>query len=160
MPTKALLIAATMALTSMLAVMTSGTVAIPDRDTGAHVDPLVRNVTTLRAAIKTAWLSPADARRSLEARNAALVQWLRPRGGSMRVISSNSLLRTHGPDGQRLTSPEARFERILEIDVPDDIEFVHAQRALLGPDGSVVVANANGTRHDQPPRGAPADFAF
>jgi hypothetical protein len=160
MPTKAVLIAATMALTSMLAVMTSATVAILDRDTGTHLQPLVRSVTTLRAAIRTEWLSPADARRSLEARNTALAQWLRPRGGSMRVISSDGLLRTHGPDGLRLTNPQARFERVLEIEVPDDVEFAHAQRALLGPDGSVVVANADGWRHGQSPRPAALDYEF
>jgi hypothetical protein len=155
-----LMTTAAIALTSMLAVMTSATVAIIDRGTNlAQVATVDRSVTTLRAAIRTEGLSPADARRSLEARSAALAQWLRPRGGSMRVISSSGLLRTHGPDGLRLTSPQAYFERVLEIQVPDNIEFAHTQRALLGPDGSVVIASANATRHGQSPRHASAGFS-
>jgi hypothetical protein len=161
MPTTTRLITAAIALTSMLAVMAGGTVAILDRGTEAsHVDAPDRSFSRLRATIKTEWLSPVDARRSLEARSAALEQWLLARGGSVRIISSSAELRTHGPEGMRLTTPEARFERLLEIQVPEEVELAHTHRALLGPDGSVVMAGANGTRHRQPPRGVSADLEF
>ncbi len=145
-----------MALTSMLAVMASGTVAILDRGPdAAQIDARDRSVATLRAAIRTDWMNPADARRSIEARSAALEEWLRVRGGAVRDMGTSSLLRTHGADGARLTNPLARFERILEIQVPQDIEFAHAQRALLGPDGSVAVVTPSAlvmaTRRSGPP---------
>jgi hemin uptake protein HemP len=147
------LIAVAIAATSMLAVMAGGTVAILDRGTAmtklGTSDP---RVTRLRAAIRTEWLSPADARRSLETRSAALADWLQARGGAVRIISSETLLRTHGADGSRLAIPLARFERLLEVQLPEGIEMAHTQRALLGPDGSVVIASARGTRHGQPPR--------
>jgi hypothetical protein len=148
-----LMIAAAIAATSMLAVMASGTVAILDR--GAAItehDTPDQSVTRLRAAIRTEWLTPAAARRSLETRSAALADWLQARGGEARIISSGSLLRTHGTDGSRLATPLARFERILEVQLPEGVELAHTERALLGPDGSVVIASAPATRHGQPPR--------
>lgn len=151
MPVSTRVIAATIALTSMLAVMASGTVAILDHGPGAaQIDARDRSVTTLRAAIRTDWMNPVDARRSLEARSGALAQWLRARGGSVRNMGTSNRLRTHGPDGARLTNPLARFERIVEIQVPQGVEFAHTQRALLGPDGSVATAAADGTRHGRP----------
>lgn len=144
MPVSTRVIAATIALTSMLAVMASGTVAILDRGPDvAQIDARDHSVTKLRAAIRTDWMNPADARRSLEARSAALEEWLRARGGGVRDMGTSSLLRTHGANGARLANPLARFERILEIQVPQDIDFAHTQRALLGPDGSVAVAAAD-----------------
>ena len=139
------IIAAAVALTSMLAVMTTGTVAILDREHGATPgNQTEREITTLRAAIETQWLSPSDGRRSLEARSTQLTQWLRARGGSVRIVSSNAELRTHAADGSRLPTPLARFERVLEIQVPRAVEIARAQNALLGPDASVAISAAAG----------------
>jgi hypothetical protein len=161
MRTSARLIAAAIALTSAMAVMSIGRVAIPDRSSGGkQFDTAAHGVLTLRAAIRTEWLSPADARRSLEARSTALSEWLRTRGGSVRVISSNSLLRTHDSDGQKLAMPRASFERILEIQVPREVGSAPAEHALLGRDGSVAIASGTGSRHGQPPRPAAVDFEF
>jgi hemin uptake protein HemP len=115
-------------------------------------DPRSRHCHDQAPHVRSEWLSPADARRSLETRSAALADWLQARGGAVRIISSESLLRTHGADGSRLAIPLARFERVLEVQLPEGIEMAHTQRALLGPDGSVVIASARGTRHGQPPR--------
>src|SRR4030095_13140966 len=113
------LIAVAIAATSMLAVMAGGTVVILDRGTAMtklHTsDP---SVTRLRAAIRTEWLSPADARRSLETRSAALADWLQARGGAVRLISSESLLRTHGADGSRPPLPPGRLPRAPECPPP------------------------------------------
>lgn|SRR5262245_3546662 len=155
------LIAAAIAATSMLAVMASGTVAILDRGTAmTELSTPAQSVTRLRAAIRTEWLSPADARRSLETRSAALAGWLQARGGEVRTISSESLLRTHAADGSRLTIPLARFERIVEVQLPEGVELAQTERALLGPDGSAVIASARGTRHGQPPRPGSTDLDF
>jgi hypothetical protein len=124
MPTSTRLLAAAIALTSMLAMVSAGRVAHLERDMGAaRPDAPELSVTRVRTAIRTDWLNPADARSSLEARTAALAEWLHARGGSVQVISSTSLLRTHEPEGARLTTPEARFERIVEIELPDSIAF-------------------------------------
>lgn len=141
MPMNTRIVAAAVALTSMLAVMTTGTVAILDREHGATPDNQTSHgVTTLRAAIETQWLSPSDGRRSLESRSNALTQWLRARGGSVRIVSSSAELRTHAADGSRLPAPQARFERVLEIQVPSAVEIARAQNALLGPDASVAIS--------------------
>jgi hypothetical protein len=155
------LVAAAIATLSMLAVMAGGTVAILDRGTDmSGVTASDQNVTRLRAAIKTEWLSPADARRSLETRSAALADWLHSRGGELRIIGSESLLRTHNADGARLATPLARFERILEIELPGGLQLVQTERALLGPDGSVVIASTRGTRHSPPPHPASTALDF
>ena len=160
MRTSTRLIATAIALTSVIAVMSSGRVAIPERSSGnKQLDTAAEGVLTMRAAIRTEWLSPADARRSLEARSAALSEWLRTRGGSVRVISSNSLLRTHDSYGQKLAVPRASFERILEIQVPREVGSAYAERALLGRDGSVAIASGN-TRHGQPPPLGAVEFEF
>jgi hypothetical protein len=146
MSTNTRIIAAAIALTSMLAVMTSGTVAVLDRDKGAAPSHEAgRGTTTLRAAIETQWLSPSDGRRSLEARSAALTQWLRARGGSVRVVSSSAQLRTHAADGSRLPAAQARFERVLEIQVPRAVAVAQARSALFGPDASVAISATAGT---------------
>ncbi len=145
MPTNTRIIAAAIALTSMLAVMASGTVAILDRDQGAAPgDEADHGVTTLRAAIETQWLSPSDGRRSLEARSAALTQWLRARGGSVRVVSSSAQLRTHAADGTRLPAAQVHFERVLEIQVPRAVAVAQARGALFGPDASVAISATAG----------------
>jgi hypothetical protein len=130
--------------------MTAGSVA--NRAAQRHGDELATSsdagVTILRAAIRTAWLSPADARRSLEARSRALADWLHARGGSLRVVSSDALLRTRAADGERLATAEARLERVIEIRVPRGVELAHARLALLGPDGSVAsTGTAPDSRH-------------
>lgn len=147
------------ALTSMLGVMTSGMVARFDPATGeARPDVPRRSVTRLHVFIATEWLSPTRARSNLEARSTALKQWLRARDGSAQVLSSRSLLRTHGPDGGRLATPQARFERILEIQVPEQTALEHMPRALLGPDDKLAVAGDQGTYYGQPPHTDPVDF--
>lgn len=146
MPTNTRIIAAAIALTSTLAVMSSGTVALLDREHGAAArHEADSGVTTLRAAIKTEWLSPSDGRRSLEERSAALSQWLSTRGGSARIVSSSAQLRTHAADGSRLPIAQARFERVLEIQVPRALATAQAQSALFGPDASVAVSATAGT---------------
>ena len=145
MATNTRIIAAAIALTSMLAVMTSGTVAILDRDRGAAPRDYANDGTALRAAIETEWLSPSNGRRSLEARSAALTQWLRIRGGSVRVVSSSAQLRTHAADGSRLPAAQARFERLLEIRVPRAVPVAQARSALFGPDASVAISATAGT---------------
>ena len=153
--------AAAVAATSMLAVMAGGTVAIRDRSAEMRVFTAPeQDVVRLRAAIRTEWLSPADARRSLETRSAALADWLHARGGEIRIISSESLLRTHNADGSRLATPLARFQRILEVQLPEGLELEQTQRALLGPDGSVAIASTRGTRRAHPPHPAPTALDF
>jgi hypothetical protein len=150
MPANARLIAAIVTLVSVIAVVTAGSIA--NLAGQRHSDEQAANsdagVTILRAAMRTAWLSPADARRSLEARSRALADWLHARGGSLRVVSSDALLRTRAAGGERLVTAEARLERVIEIRVPRGVELAHARLALLGPDGSIAsTGTAPDSRH-------------
>ncbi|HZF26125.1 MAG TPA: hypothetical protein VEZ88_07670 [Steroidobacteraceae bacterium] len=163
MPANTRLIAGATALTAIIVVMASGAVALLDRASGASGKDPRESVTTLRAAIRTQWLSPTNARRSLEARSAALSDWLRARGGTLRLVSSSALLRTRAMDGSRLAVPEARFEHIIEIRVPQAVELARARLALLGPDGTVGIATpveSRAARHGTRARTVPVGRDF
>ena len=140
MSANARLIAATVTLVSIIAMVAAGTVVnrAETRHSGEQPANHDAGMTTLRAAIRTTWLSPADARRSLEARSRALADWLHARGGTLRVVSSDAMLRTRAADGERLATAEARFERVIEIRVPRSVELAYARLALLGPDGTLA----------------------
>jgi len=128
------LIAAAIAVASMLGVAASRTGAVLDR--GAPQAPANERgdygMVTLRATVETDWLTPVEARRTLESRSTALANWLSTRGGTVRVLSNKGLLRTHAADGARLAAPRARFERILQIQLP--------LGAIMEPEDGVSVA--------------------
>jgi len=153
MSANARLIAVIASLMSLIVIATAALVANGGpQASGAQPDV---GVSTLRAAIRTQWLSPADARRSLEARSQALADWLHARGGTLRIVSSSAVLRTHAAHGERLAKAEARFERIIEIQVPHAVELARARLALLGPDGTIASMSAGDvteTRNGRRPR--------
>lgn len=141
MAAKTQLFAALIAMGSIAAVATTGTFAIVDRraeqSTGAgpQASPAAN---TFVASIQTQWLSPEIARRSLDERSATLTAWSNARGGSLHVLSSTNLLRTHTRDGARLVAPVARFERVVEIRLPGELDVVELQRALSGANVTIL----------------------
>jgi hypothetical protein len=96
----------------------------------------------LTAQIRTEWLAPASARRSLEQRNQALEQWVTARHGWVQVIDSESQLRTRDALGERLRTPTARFEQTLLIHVPSEQAPGAIARALEGLDVTVASIEA------------------
>lgn len=163
MPGNTRVIAQALVLTAFIAVAASITFGLIGRDPGAQQSSVRPDAgfTTLRAAIRTQWLSPADARRSLDARSLALAQWLQARGGTLRTMSSSASLRTRAADGGRLAQPEARFERLIEIQVPHAVDLAQARLALLGPDGTIGVAGeTRRARHGAHSNAAPMSNDF
>jgi len=76
-------------------------------------------VPTVTATISTDWLPAPDARRHLEARTRLLDLLSAAHGSALRVIATDSKLRTRTAGGARLASPLARFERTFEIRLND-----------------------------------------
>ncbi len=139
------LIAAAIAIASMLGVAASRTGAVLDR--GAP-EPAANQrgdypMVTVRATVETDWLTPAEARRTLERRSTALTNWLSTRGGKVRVLSNTSLLLTHAANGARLATPRARFERILQIQLPLG-EIMEPERGVTVAPDSVDLAGTAG----------------
>lgn len=102
----------------------------------------------LTAQIRTDWLAPSSARRSLEQRNQALERWVIARHGWVQVVDTEGRLRTRGALGERLQTPTARFEQTLLIHVPAEHAPATIARALEGLD--VTVASIDAVQ-DQPP---------
>lgn len=96
----------------------------------------------LTAEIRTDWLTPVSARRSLEQRNQALERWVAARGGWVQVIDTGSHLRTRGALGERLRSPAARFQQTLLIHVPPQHAPETIAQALEGMDVTVASIDA------------------
>ena len=92
----------------------------------------------LTAQIRTDWLTPVSARRSLEQRNQALERWVAARGGWVQVIDTGSQLRTRGALGERLQAATARFEQTLLIHVPPQHAPQTIAQALEGMDVTVA----------------------
>ena len=102
MPISTRVIAATIALTSMLAVMASGTVAMLDRGPDvAQIDARDHSVTKLRAAIPDRLDESADASQSRGTWRCPGGNGCARGGGGVRDMGTSSLLRTHGANGAR-----------------------------------------------------------
>ena len=110
-------------------------------------DSAIREV---QATIRTDWLAPLSARRSLNQRNQALERWVADRGGFVRVLDTGSTLRTRDTDGTRLETPLVRLERTLIIRVPPQHAPSDLEQALAGLDVTMASiawpAAAPGTR--------------
>lgn len=107
----------------------------------AQTDPTQREV---RATLRTDWLAPLSARRSLDERNQALERWVSDRGGSVRILDTGGTLRTRGTSGKRLETPLAQFERTLVIRVPPGHAPPDLELALAGLDVTVASRTAHG----------------
>jgi hypothetical protein len=92
----------------------------------------------VQATIRTDWLAPMSARRSLEQRHLALERWVAERGGYVRVLDTESILRTRGESGARLRMPLAQIERTLLIAVPERHSATDLEQALAGLDITVA----------------------
>jgi hypothetical protein len=97
----------------------------------------------VHATIRTDWLAPVSARRSLDERYRTLERWVMDRGGYVRVLDNASALRARDAAGVRLSAPVARLARSLVIFVPQQ-QSADAVRALAGPNASVTVIAADG----------------
>jgi hypothetical protein len=98
---------------------------------------------TLRATVETDWLTPVEARRTLESRSTALANWLSTRGGTVRVLSNTSRLLTHAANGARLAAPRARFERILQVQLPLG-QIMEPERGVTVAPDSIDLADTAG----------------
>jgi precorrin-2 methylase len=117
---------------------TSGT-ALFDGDASATVEPRTGAAfEQVQATIRTEWLAPVSARRSLEQRHEALERWVAERGGYVRVLDTASALRTRGDGGARLRIPVAQIERTLLIAVPEHRSATDLEQALAGLDITVA----------------------
>lgn len=92
----------------------------------------------VQATIRTDWLAPVSARRSLEQRSDALERWVAERGGYVRVLDTASLLRTRDATGARLPIPLAQIERTLIIGVPEQRQAPQLEQALAGLDATIA----------------------
>jgi hypothetical protein len=113
---------------------------------GGHATSLAHNAAPviyqeLTAQIRTDWLVPASARRSLEQRNQALDRWVTARRGSIQVVDTVSHLRTRDALGERLARPAARFEQTLLIRVPSEHAPEAIAQALEGLDVTVAAVD-------------------
>jgi hypothetical protein len=90
----------------------------------------------IHATIRTGWLVPVNARRSLDERHQALERWVADRGGHVRLLDDAGVLRTRNDAGARLDAPLAQLARTIAIFVPQQQASDVAQ-ALAGPDVTV-----------------------
>ena len=133
------LVATVMIAASFGAVLATGGAALFAR--GAPASGATRSPTTLQvmqATIRTDWLAPVSARRSLDQRNQALERWVTDRGGYVRVLDTAGSLRTRDTAGARLRVPLAQLERTLIIHVPPQHQPADLEQALAGLDATVA----------------------
>lgn len=110
-------------------------------DRGAPVSDAVRSQATfheVQATIRTDWLALVSARRSLDQRIHALERWVAERGGYVRVLDTDSVMRTRDTAGARLQVPLAQLERTLIIHVPPQYQAADLEQALAGLDATVA----------------------
>lgn len=139
MSTTTRLVAAIMITASFGAVLATGSATLFDRD--APVGDAVRSQAAFHevpATIRTEWLTPVSARRSLEQRLHALERWVAERGGSVRILGTDSVMRTRDTAGARLKVPLAQLERTLSIHVPPQHQAADLEQALAGLDATVA----------------------
>jgi len=139
MSTTTRLVATVMIAASFGAVLATGGATL--FDSGAPVSDAVRSEATfheVQATIRTDWLAPVSARRSLDQRNQALERWVTDRGGYVRVLDTAGSLRTRDTAGARLRVPLAQLERSLIIHVPPQHQAADLEQALAGLDATVA----------------------
>lgn len=133
------LIAGILIAGSFGAVLATGGTALFDGDASATVTPQTEaDFEQVQATIRTDWLAPVSARRSLEQRHEALERWVAERGGYVRVLDTASALRTRDDGGARLRSPVAQIARTLRIAVPEHHSATDLEQALAGLDITVA----------------------
>ncbi|HEY4645792.1 MAG TPA: hypothetical protein VIH25_05880 [Steroidobacteraceae bacterium] len=137
MSTTTRLVATILIAASFGAVLAAGGAGLLERGTPAGGGAPESTLQEVRATIRTDWLAPVSARRSLEQRNQALERWVADRGGHARVLDSDSVLRTRDDAGARLRVPVAQLERTLVIFVPRQ-QAVDLEQALAGLDATVA----------------------
>lgn len=102
---------------------------------------------SLTGTVDTGWLPAAEARREIEELGAVLDRLAVERGFGVRILDSNTQLRTRTADGTRLDVPLARFERSFEFRVPEsgDLESLRNALATLAvevePSATVIDAH-------------------
>jgi hypothetical protein len=139
MSTTTRLIATILIAASFGITLATGGAALFDRDAsasaGARFDPTLQQV---RATIRTDWLEPVSARRSLDERHGALERWVAERGGYVRVLDDASALRTRSDAGVRLNAPVAQLARTLVIFMPRQQPMADVVQALAGTNATVA----------------------
>ncbi len=139
MSTTTRLIAGIMIAASFGAVLATGGTALFETEAPAREDPQsAAAFEQAQATIRTDWLAPVSARRSLEQRHDALERWVAERGGQVRVLDTVCLLRTRDAAGARLRTPLAQIERTLLIAVPERHSATDLAQALAGLDVTVA----------------------
>jgi hypothetical protein len=139
MSTTTRLIAGIMIVASFGAVLATGGTALLENEAPA-TDHAVAGAAfeRVQATIRTDWLAPVSARRSVEQRHDALERWVAERGGHVRVLDTECLLRTRDATGARLRIPLAQIERTLLIAVPERHSAMDLEQALAGLDATVA----------------------
>lgn len=139
MSTTTRLIAGIMIAASLGAVLATGGTALFETEAPAREDPQsAAAFEQVQVTIRTDWLAPVSARRSLEQRHDALERWVAERGGQVRVLDTQCLLRTRDAAGARLRIPLAQIERTLLIAVPERHSGTDLAQALAGLDVTVA----------------------
>jgi hypothetical protein len=138
MSTTTRLIATILIAASFGITLATGGAALFDRDARQTPGALRSGIQEVRATIRTDWLEPVSARRSLDERHGALERWVADRGGYVRVLDDASALRTRNVAGARLSAPVAQLARTLVIFVPRQQPMADVVQALAGTNATVA----------------------